>query len=40
MICLPDNIKSKELLNTIRELSWNAAKFLDHITSKLKIPKN
>ena len=26
MICLPDDIKSNELLNTIRELSWDASK--------------
>ena len=26
MLCLPDNLNSEELLNTIRELSWDAAK--------------
>ena len=39
MICLPDNIKSKELLNTIRELSWNAAKIFRSYNQQIKNSK-
>ena len=36
MISLPDNIKSKELLNTIRELSWDAAKIFKSYNQGIK----
>ena len=39
MICLPDNIKSKELINTIRELSWNAAKIFRSYNQQIKNSK-
>ena len=39
MICLPDNIKSKELINTIRELSWNAAKIFRSYNQEIKNSK-
>ena len=39
MISLPDNIKSKELLNTIRELSWDAAKIFKSYNQEIKNSK-
>lgn len=36
MICLPDNLNSEELLNTIRELSWDAAKIFRSYTQEIK----
>ena len=39
MIFLPDNIKSKELLNTIRELSWDAAKIFKSYNQEIKNSK-
>ena len=49
MICLPENINSRELINTIRELSWDVAKIFksynlgernsDEFKEKLNIKK-
>ena len=39
MICLPDNIKSKDLLNTIRELSWHVAKIFRSYNQEIKNSK-
>ena len=39
MICLPDNIKSKDLLNTIRELSWQVAKIFRSYNQEIKYSK-
>ena len=39
MICLPDNIKLKELLNTIRELSWQVAKIFRSYNQEIKNSK-
>ena len=39
MICLPNAIKSKELLNTIRELSWDAAKIFKSYNQEIKNSK-
>ena len=39
MICLPDNLNSEELLNTIRELSWDAAKIFRSYNQEIKNSK-
>ena len=39
MICLPDDIKSNELLNTIRELSWDASKIFKSYKQEIKNSK-
>ena len=39
MICLPENIKSRDLLNTIRELSWDAAKIFRSYNREIKNSK-
>ena len=36
MICLPDNLNSEELLNNIRELSWDAAKIFRSYNQEIK----
>ena len=39
MICLPDDIKLNELLNTIRELSWDASKIFKSYKQEIKNSK-
>ena len=39
MICLPDDINSNELLNTIRELSWDASKIFKSYKQEIKNSK-
>ena len=39
MICLPDNLNSEELLNTIRELCWDAAKIFRSYNQTIKNSK-
>ena len=40
MMYLPENVDSRELLNTIRELSWEIAKIFKSYNQRVKNPKS